>query len=198
MLYHLVHGTNLPVLVFIGVQFFYRFCWKYVTKMAGRGRGGRNIQYTAQEVPAFIRRFKEKVGYKEDPGVEAKVCFHCNSVILANFYSFWYYRSLVLYRFERHVNNINTACLCSFRTRTTLRRNTVVMATKTTLMTKNLRLWFYDPGIWRQRRLKWRWHSVVSRHLCLLVSSIIMKGWEIFLCKCLMTNHGCLHQLVIS
>lgn len=38
--------------------------------MAGRGR---NISYTAQEEPAFIRQFKEKIGYKEDPSIEDKV-----------------------------------------------------------------------------------------------------------------------------
>lgn len=37
--------------------------------MAGRGR---NISYTAQEEPTFIRQFKEKIGYKEDPSIEDK------------------------------------------------------------------------------------------------------------------------------
>lgn len=40
--------------------------------MSGR-RGGRNIAYTKQDEPAFIRQFKERVGYKEEPGIEEKV-----------------------------------------------------------------------------------------------------------------------------
>jgi len=39
--------------------------------MSGR-RGGRNIAYTKQDEPAFIRQFKEKVGYKEEPDIEEK------------------------------------------------------------------------------------------------------------------------------
>jgi len=42
-------------------------------KMAGRGKNGRNVQYTVQDEPAFIKRFKEKAGYKDEPGIEAKV-----------------------------------------------------------------------------------------------------------------------------
>jgi len=37
------------------------------------GRSSRNVTYAAQEDPAFIKRFKEKVGYKEDPGIDEKV-----------------------------------------------------------------------------------------------------------------------------
>jgi len=37
------------------------------------GKSGRNVTYTVQEEPAFIKRFKEKIGYKEDPGIDEKV-----------------------------------------------------------------------------------------------------------------------------
>ena len=37
------------------------------------GKSGRNVKYAVQEDPAFIKRFKEKIGYKEDPGIEEKV-----------------------------------------------------------------------------------------------------------------------------
>ena len=33
----------------------------------------RNIAYTQQDEPAFLKRFKEKIGYKEAPGIDAKV-----------------------------------------------------------------------------------------------------------------------------
>ena len=33
----------------------------------------RNIQYTNQEDPAFIAKFKKSVGYKEGPNVDTKV-----------------------------------------------------------------------------------------------------------------------------
>jgi len=37
------------------------------------GKSGRNVTYAVQEEPAFIKRFKEKIGYKEDPGIDEKV-----------------------------------------------------------------------------------------------------------------------------
>ena len=37
------------------------------------GKSGRNVTYSVQEEPAFIKRFKEKIGYKEDPGIDEKV-----------------------------------------------------------------------------------------------------------------------------
>ena len=37
------------------------------------GRSSRNVTYAVQEEPAFIKRFKEKIGYKEDPGIDEKV-----------------------------------------------------------------------------------------------------------------------------
>jgi hypothetical protein len=49
------------------------------------GKGGRNIKYTAQEDPSFIKQFKERIGYKEDPKLEAKVC--------SGVYSFWFTRT---------------------------------------------------------------------------------------------------------
>jgi len=33
----------------------------------------RNISYTQQDEPAFLKRFKEKIGYKEGPDINAKV-----------------------------------------------------------------------------------------------------------------------------
>jgi len=44
------------------------------------GRSSRNVTYAVQEEPAFIKRFKEKIGYKEDPGIDEKVLdpFYCN------------------------------------------------------------------------------------------------------------------------
>ena len=33
----------------------------------------RNITYVKQEEPAFLKQFKERVGYKEGPDVETKV-----------------------------------------------------------------------------------------------------------------------------
>ncbi|KAI0217883.1 hypothetical protein LSAT2_030344 [Lamellibrachia satsuma] len=32
----------------------------------------RNISYTQQDEPAFLKRFKEKIGYKEGPDINAK------------------------------------------------------------------------------------------------------------------------------
>ncbi|KAK2188977.1 hypothetical protein NP493_119g10009 [Ridgeia piscesae] len=34
----------------------------------------RNISYTQQDEPAFLKRFKEKIGYKEGPDINAKRC----------------------------------------------------------------------------------------------------------------------------
>ena len=36
------------------------------------------MTYAVQEEPAFIKRFKEKIGYKEDPGIDAKVMVYSN------------------------------------------------------------------------------------------------------------------------
>ena len=33
----------------------------------------RNVSYVSQEEPAFLTKFKERVGYKEGPGIDAKV-----------------------------------------------------------------------------------------------------------------------------
>jgi len=37
------------------------------------GKGSRSVTYAVQEEPAFIKRFKEKIGYREDPGIDEKV-----------------------------------------------------------------------------------------------------------------------------
>ena len=41
--------------------------------MSGRGKRGHGVQYVQNEEPAFIRQFKEKIGYKEGPDVDTKV-----------------------------------------------------------------------------------------------------------------------------
>jgi len=34
--------------------------------------GRRNVSYVAQEEPNFLKQFKQKIGYKEEPGIDAK------------------------------------------------------------------------------------------------------------------------------
>ena len=51
------------------------------------GKSGRNVTYAVQEEPAFIKRFKEKIGYKEDPGIDEKVL---NQFDLCVFWIFMY------------------------------------------------------------------------------------------------------------
>ena len=48
--------------------------------MAGRGsyKSRQGISYVQNEEPSFIKAFKEKVGHKEDPGIDAKVRFSNN------------------------------------------------------------------------------------------------------------------------
>ena len=41
----------------------------------------RNISYVAHEEPDFIKKFKQKVGYKEGPGIDAKVNFSCTFLL---------------------------------------------------------------------------------------------------------------------
>ncbi|XP_041376384.1 uncharacterized protein KIAA1143 homolog [Gigantopelta aegis] len=40
--------------------------------MSGRGKKAHGVQYVQNEEPAFIRQFKEKIGYKEGPDVDTK------------------------------------------------------------------------------------------------------------------------------
>ncbi|XP_021341392.1 uncharacterized protein KIAA1143 homolog [Mizuhopecten yessoensis] len=40
--------------------------------MSGRGKGKNAISYVQNEEPAFIRQFKQNVGYKEGPNVDTK------------------------------------------------------------------------------------------------------------------------------
>ncbi|XP_069108100.1 uncharacterized protein KIAA1143 homolog [Argopecten irradians] len=40
--------------------------------MSGRGRGKNAISFVQNDEPAFIRQFKQKIGYKEGPNVETK------------------------------------------------------------------------------------------------------------------------------
>ncbi|XP_033728847.1 uncharacterized protein KIAA1143 homolog [Pecten maximus] len=40
--------------------------------MSGRGRGKNAISFVQNDEPAFIRQFKQKIGYKEGPNIETK------------------------------------------------------------------------------------------------------------------------------
>ena len=43
-----------------------------------KGRGKKGVNYIVQEEPAFLKQFKQKVGYKEGPTIDTKVS-HCLS-----------------------------------------------------------------------------------------------------------------------
>ncbi|XP_060081970.1 uncharacterized protein KIAA1143 homolog [Ylistrum balloti] len=40
--------------------------------MSGRGRGKNAISFVQNDEPAFIRQFKQKIGYKEGPSIDTK------------------------------------------------------------------------------------------------------------------------------
>ena len=46
---------------------------KIIERMAGR----KNISFIKNDEPAFIKAFKQKVGYKEGPTVDSKVNICC-------------------------------------------------------------------------------------------------------------------------